>query len=196
MLTPSKDLGVFLAHAMYGELEKIAKFRVAGGTTLSSLTGIHELLDEVTGIRPSSVPFGKWFNRVFGRNKPSEIRRRQIAKAERALKDFEFQLRPDAQSSDPKIRSDANAAAAEAQKLRDRIRLMKQGRFSDAPAPKRRIEPDPTAAQTKPKKDDSLSGFDRTSMRVGKATLGAGALGLLGAGAYRYSQGAQSQMPY
>jgi hypothetical protein len=199
MLTPSDELGVFLAQAMYGELEKIAKFRVAGGGALNSLTSIAELLDDVAPIRPSSMHGfgGQTFNRIFRPNQGPEARRQTIARGKRALSDFEFQLKSDLKSEDPKIKSDALKASREAQKLRTRIRTMEQGRFTDAPAPNRRVEPDPTAAaSTKPKKKSEMGGFDRFSSGVGKATLGVGGLGLLGAGALQYRQGGQQGMPY
>lgn len=193
MLTPSRELGVFLTHAMYGELEKIAKYRVAGGGSYNSIAKLDSAIDRVLQIAPAPAGrFGAAVGSVFAPNRPSTQRTNELKKIRRYLDDFDIQIDRQKRSGTPQEQANALNAAVESQRVRKRLDLADKGHHSTLST----IEPDPDMAGKAGKKPQKGGLADRVTMGVGKATLGAGGLGLLGAGAYQYSQGAQSQMPY
>tara|TARA_B100000902_G_C27010787_1_gene764681 strand:- start:100 stop:714 length:615 start_codon:yes stop_codon:yes gene_type:complete len=202
MFEPSKEMGAFMAHVMYEELEKIAKYRATlpGGTVLRD---IDRRLAEIARMEHS----GWWGRTVFNRAGNADSRARMALlddiKAELhgaqtiASRQAKAELGSGFDRSKANIGSDATR---EIRKLIERTELMQKGMDSGkgGPLPKRVLEEferDPAAIKPKIKKEpkkDAPGLYGRVRNTVGNVGIGAG---LLGGGVLAYNKATDPGMP-
>jgi hypothetical protein len=198
MFEPSKEMGAFMAHVMYEELEKIAKYRstLPGGT---NLLDIAQRLDRVAKMTNEN-----WFQRnVTSRSADGRARAKLLEDIQGELYGAQTMASRQAKSElgSGFDRNKANLGADTTKEIREllaRTERMQQGMSSGkgGPLPKRvydEFERDPAAIKPKkePKKD-APGLYGRVRNTVGNVGIGAG---LLGGGVLAYNKATDPGMP-
>ena len=213
MFEPSKEMGAFMAHVMYEELEKIAKYRstLKGGAKLvdstrpggTRLVDIAQRLDRIGQVKHT----GWWERTVSNRAGNADSRARMALLDDIKAELLGAQTIASRQSKaelgsgfDPSKANLGSDATREIRKLIERTELMQKGMDSGkgGPLPKRVLEEferDPAAIKPKTRKEtkkDAPGLYGRVRNTVGNVGIGAG---LLGGGVLAYNKATDPGMP-
>ena len=175
MFDPTEEMGTFIAHCMYQELEKIAKYRVPGSFGLSQIDDLLQYASKLE--RP-----GLLLESVEGR-----ARRQSLNTAQKQLNEIRERALRQSRSSDPALRQEALDALNQTQMMNLKIKSLK-GPAKKSKPPANNIVPEsvpaaPTAAT--PPKPSKPGALVRVRNTVGNAALG---LGGTGAAYYGYTK--------
>lgn len=193
-------MGAFMAHVMYEELEKIAKYRstLPGGT---NLLDVAQRLDRIAKMTNEN-----WFQRnVTSRSADGRARAKLLEDIQSELYGAQTMASRQAKSElgSGFDRNKANLGADATKEIREllaRTERMQKGMSSgkSGPLPKRvyeEFERDPAAIKPKTKKEskkDSPGLYGRVRNTVGNVGIGAG---LLGGGVLAYNKATDPGMP-
>lgn len=197
MFEPSKEMGTFMAHVMYEELEKIAKYRstLPGGT---NLLNIAQRLDRIAQMKHTGPLKRMWNRDSSARAKLLKDIRNELGGAQTiASRQAKSELGSGFDRNKANLGADATR---EVRKLIERTELMQKGMDSGkgGPLPKRVLEEferDPSGIKPKAKKDskkDAPGLYGRVRNTVGNVGIGAG---LLGGGVLAYNKATDPGMP-
>ncbi len=199
MFEPSKEMGAFMAHVMYEELEKIAKYRstLPGGI---NLLNIAQRLDRVAQMKHTGPVW-----RALLVNRDSNARAKLLKDIKAELHGAQTIASRQAKSElgsgfDPSKANFGSDATREIRELIGRTERMQKGMSSgkSGPLPKRvyeEFERDPAAIKPKTKKEpkkDAPGLYGRVRNTVGNVGIGAG---LLGGGVLAYNKATDPGMP-